>query len=63
MDAFFATMEGLDGLWAEAASLEECRDELKSSLEDWMLLKLRRGDRMPVIDEIDLNALSCAEAD
>ena len=61
---FFATISGLAGLWAEAASLEECREELQSTLEDWMLLKLRHGDAMPVIDGIDLNAqLSCAKTD
>lgn len=52
---FFATIPGLEGLWANAPTLEECRDELQSSLEDWLLLGLKLGHEMPIVDEIDLN--------
>jgi predicted RNase H-like HicB family nuclease len=52
---FFATIPGLEGLWANAATLEECRDKLQSSLEDWLLLGLKLGHQMPVVDGIDLN--------
>ncbi len=52
---FFATIPGLEGLWANAPTLEECRDELQSSLEDWLLLGLKLGHEMPIVDGIDLN--------
>lgn len=52
----FATIPGLDGLWAEDATLEACREELQSTLEDWILVKARFGDRdFPVLNGIDLN--------
>lgn len=52
---FFATIEACPGLWAEGGTLEECRDELQSTLEDWILLKVSFKDTMPVIGGIDIN--------
>ena len=43
------------GTWAEGASLEQCREELQSVLEDWILVKARHGDRFPIIDGVDIN--------
>ncbi len=53
---FFATIPGLQGLWAEEATLETCRAELRSTLEDWIALRLRFGDRLPVIGGVNLHA-------
>jgi predicted RNase H-like HicB family nuclease len=52
---FFASVPECTGCWAEGASLEECRDELQSTLEDWLLLGLQLGHSLPVIDGLDLN--------
>lgn len=38
---------GLRGVWANAKSLEGCREELRSALEDWLLFKLKEGDSIP----------------
>jgi len=38
---FFATIPGLKGIWAEDATLDACREELQSTLQDWIMLKLR----------------------
>ena len=53
-EGFFATIPDLPGLWAQAAPLEECREELQSSLEGWLLLSLSRHMEIPVLDGIDL---------
>ncbi|GEM_PF-840559 len=52
---FFATIEPCKGLWAEGVTLEACRDELQSTLEDWIMVKLRHGDHFQVIDGVDIN--------
>ena len=36
-------------------TLKECEDELRSTLEDWILLGLKFGHALPVIGGIDLN--------
>ena len=52
---FFGTIQPCKGLWAEGATLEECREELQSTLEDWLLLGFQLGHKLPVIDGINLN--------
>ena len=52
---YWGEVTGLQGVWAAAESLEQCRDSLREVLEDWLLLGLRRGHTMPLIDNIDLN--------
>ena len=52
---FFGTIPGCKGLWAECKTLEKCREELQSTLEDWLLLGLQLGNSLPVIDGINLN--------
>jgi predicted RNase H-like HicB family nuclease len=52
---FFGSIPGLQGVWANEATLEACRDELQSVLEDWMLFRLSRGLELPVVDDLDLN--------
>ena len=43
------------GVVAFAASLRTCQQELRSTLEDWILVGLRLGHPLPVIGGIDLN--------
>lgn len=43
------------GVIAFGNSLRECENELRSTLEDWVLLGLKLGHSLPVIGEIDLN--------
>jgi predicted RNase H-like HicB family nuclease len=52
---FFGSIPAMQGCWGEGGTLEECRDELESTLEDWILLKVRFGDEMPVVGGIDIN--------
>lgn len=35
--------------------MEECREELQSTLEDWLLLGLQLGHKLPVVNGINLN--------
>ena len=43
------------GVLAFGAALRECEDELRSTLEDWILVGLKLGHPLPVIAGIDLN--------
>lgn len=59
---YYGEIPGLDGVYANAPTLEECRDELQSVLEDWMLFRLHLGDKLPIVDGIDLNVPAISEA-
>ncbi|MDI6752016.1 MAG: type II toxin-antitoxin system HicB family antitoxin [bacterium] len=43
------------GVIAFSETLYECQKELYSVLEGWVIVKLRHGDQLPVINGIDLN--------
>ncbi|RPJ11554.1 MAG: type II toxin-antitoxin system HicB family antitoxin [Deltaproteobacteria bacterium] len=43
------------GVIAFASTLRECENELRSTLEDWILVGLKLGHPLPVIADIDLN--------
>lgn len=43
------------GVIAFGATLRECEDELRSTLEDWILVGLKLGHPLPVIARINLN--------
>ena len=46
---YYGEIEGFQGVWAEADNLETCREELQSGLEDWLVLCLRMGHKLPVV--------------
>jgi predicted RNase H-like HicB family nuclease len=53
--SFSGEIPKLKGIIAFARSLRECENELCSTLEDWILVGLRLGHKLPVIAGIDLN--------
>jgi len=51
---FYGEIPGFQGVWANADTLETCRGELAEVLEEWVVFGLRRGHKLPVVDNIDL---------
>jgi hypothetical protein len=51
--SWYSEIPGLEGLWA---TVEACRAELRSALEDWIGFGLLNGYAVPPIDGIDLMA-------
>jgi predicted RNase H-like HicB family nuclease len=43
------------GVIAFAETLRECESELRSTLEDWVLVGLKLGHELPVLANINLN--------
>jgi predicted RNase H-like HicB family nuclease len=43
------------GVVAFGATLRECQEELRSTLEDWIVVGLKLGHPLPVLGSIDLN--------
>ncbi|MES0335665.1 MAG: type II toxin-antitoxin system HicB family antitoxin [Candidatus Magnetobacterium sp. LHC-1] len=50
----FAEIPGFTGVWGTGTSVEECRDELIDVLGEWLILKIRDNDPLPVVNNIDL---------
>lgn len=50
------------GVVAFGKTLRECENELRSTLEEWILLGLKLKHPLPVIGNIDLNQEPCHES-
>ena len=54
-NTFFGRIPSCKGVVAFGATLRECETELRSTLEDWVLVGLKLGHALPVLNSIDLN--------
>ena len=54
-NSFVGEIPPCAGVIAFGATLRECEDELRSSLEEWLLLGLKLGHPLPEVGGIDLN--------
>ncbi|MBI5874396.1 MAG: type II toxin-antitoxin system HicB family antitoxin [Deltaproteobacteria bacterium] len=52
---FTGRIPSCKGVLAFGITLRECEDELRSTLEDWILVGLKLSHPLPVIKGIDLN--------
>ena len=51
---YYGEIPGLQGVYANADTLEACREELQEVLEGWIVLGLRLGHTLPIVDGIAL---------
>jgi predicted RNase H-like HicB family nuclease len=52
---YWGDIPGFQGVWGNAPTLEECREELQSVLESWLVLKLwDNDDDIPVLGRLSL---------
>ena len=56
--SWFAEIPGFQGVWANAESVETTREELFEVLQEWLMLKLKDGDVLPIISGLNLNTLT-----
>ena len=54
-ETFAARIPACPGVVALATTLRDCERELRSTLEEWLLLGLKLRHSLPVIDDIDIN--------
>ena len=47
---FYGEIAECQGVYANASTLEACRDELEEVLEEWVLLRVSQGLELPIID-------------
>lgn len=52
---FSGRIPACKGVVAFGSTLRQCQDELRSVLEDWILVGLKLGHTLPMIGGIDLN--------
>ena len=47
---FYGEIPAILGVWANAKTLEDCREELESVLEGWLLLSIADHSAIPEIE-------------
>ena len=52
---FYGEIVGFQGVYANADTLEQCREELQSALEGWISLGLRMAHPLPELDGLRLD--------
>ncbi len=57
---YYGEIPGFDGVYAHAKTLEECREELREVLEEWVLFSVSRNLSLPTVDKISLTIRSVA---
>jgi predicted RNase H-like HicB family nuclease len=53
-EGYLGTIGGFQGVWAQADTLEACREELREVLEEWIVLGLKMGHLLPAVDGLTL---------
>ena len=51
---YFGEIPGFEGVWANAPTLEACRDELEEVFEGWILFRVHQHLQLPVVDGLSL---------
>ncbi len=51
---YYGSIPDFQGVWANAKTLEECREELAEVLEEWILFRVSRNLSLPVVNGLEL---------
>ena len=57
---FYGEIPGIQGVFANEPTLEECRRVLQSTLEDWLVFSLANNFPIPMVDGVELTATRVA---
>jgi predicted RNase H-like HicB family nuclease len=52
--SYYGEIPECNGVYANARTLEECRDQLAEVLEEWVLFRVHRNLGLTIIDSIEL---------
>ena len=53
-EPYYGEIRELKGVWATGKTLEECRNNLREVLEEWIIINLNRGIKLPKLGNISL---------
>jgi len=56
-EKYYAEISTCKGVWATGKTLKECRKNLLSTLEGWLIIRLQRNLPIPKIKDLNLKPL------
>lgn len=54
-NSFYGEIPEFQGVYANASTLEACRDELAEVLEEWIFFRLSKNLPLPIVDGLQLS--------
>jgi predicted RNase H-like HicB family nuclease len=58
--SYYGDIPNFEGVYANAETLEDCREELAEVLEEWILLRVSRSLPLPIVDGLELKVREVA---
>jgi len=59
-ESIYGEIPGIQGVYANAKALEECRTTLMEILEEWVLVRVSQGLNIPIINGIEVKVKKVA---
>lgn len=59
-EPYYGEIPAIQGVWASGKTLEECREQLKETLDEWIVLSFKKNLSIPEINGINLNIKASA---
>lgn len=53
-EPYYGEVPGLEGVWATGNTLEACRHNLETAIEDWLLFSIAQGFSIPSLGEFSV---------
>lgn len=57
-EPYYGEVSDLPGVWATGLSLEECRKNLKDTIEGWILISIKKDLPIPPLGGITITSIS-----
>ena len=58
--SYYGDIPNFEGVYANAETLEACREELAEVLEEWILFRVSRSLPLPVVDGLEIKVREVA---
>ncbi len=52
--SYYGEIPECNGVYANSKRLEDCREELREVMEEWVLFRIHKNLQLPIIDGIEL---------
>ncbi len=59
-NSYYGEIPGFEGVIANVENLEECREQLREVLEEWILVRVAKNLPLPSVDGVSLKITNVA---
>ncbi|MEJ5227116.1 type II toxin-antitoxin system HicB family antitoxin [Thermodesulfovibrio sp.] len=53
-EPYYGEVSELPGVWATGKTLEECRENLKQTIESWIIISIKKGLPLPKLGNLEI---------